>query len=81
MPSLMLRSNPSKRRSIFVVMGKQDMHLDNYLEYYAGRSDNQQFLKFNRPMAQDMISINGYSYNFKMPTLDYGTKWNLQCLK
>jgi hypothetical protein len=80
-PSWMLRSNPSKRRSIFVVIGKQDRHLDNYLEYYSSRLDNQQFLAFNRPFAQNVISLNGYSYNFKMPTSDYGVKWNLQCLK
>lgn len=80
-PSWMLRSNPIKRRSIFVVIGKQDRHLDNYLEYYADRSDNQQFLAFNKPFTNNMISLNGHSYHFKMPTSDYGSKWDLQCLK
>lgn len=80
-PSWMLRSNPIKRRSIFVVIGKQDRHLDNYLEYYADRLDNQQFLAFNRPFSNTMISINGNSYHFRMPTSDYGSKWGLQCLK
>jgi hypothetical protein len=81
MPSWMVRSNPIKRRSIFVVVGKQDRHLDNYLEYYAGRSDNQKFLAFNKPFEQNVIRINGHAYNFKIPTLDYGSKWGLQCLK
>jgi hypothetical protein len=80
-PSCMVRQNPTKRRSIFLVIGKQDKHLDNYLEYYAARTDNQQFLTFNKPFSQNIISINGQNYNFKMPTSDYGKKWDLQCSK
>ena len=71
----MIRSNPIKRRSIFVVIGKQDKHLDNYLEYFSARSDNQKFLTYNRPFDESIIDSNGQHYDFKVPTSDYDGLW------
>ncbi len=77
-PDFLVKKNPIRRRSIFIVFGSKSHHLTRYIEYFKSRDDNFSFLKSSRK-SDDLIQLaENNKVDFVFPIKEYGENFNLE---